>query len=163
MSGLLDKIINSMCKCSGKYECKNYYLLAGRILIAILFLVAGWGKLTGFAGTVGFVASGGFPMPEVFAVLAIIFELGGGLMLLLGFHSRIAAKALIVFTVIATAVYHNVFVDATQQVMLLKNLAIIGGLLYVSVFGAGAYSLQKNCGNANCPDCKEEEKKEVTV
>ena len=152
-----------MCKCEGKCGCKGYTLLVGRVLIAVLFLVAGWGKLTGFAGTVGYVASGGFPMPEVFAVLTIIIELGGGLMLLLGFHSRIAAKALIVFTVIATAVYHNVFVDATQQVMLLKNLAIIGGLLYVTAFGPGCLSLNKNCGNANCPDCKAEEKNEGTV
>ena len=121
------------------------------------------GKLTGFAGTVGYVSAGGFPMPEVFAVLTIIIELGGGLMLLLGFHSRIAAKALIVFTVIATAVYHNVFADATQQVMLLKNLAIIGGLLYVAVFGPGCLSLNKNCGSSKCPDCKEENKVAGTV
>ncbi len=152
-----------MCHSEGKGAWKDYSLLVGRVLIAVLFIVAGWGKLNGFECAVGYVASGGFPMPEVFAVLTIIIELGGGLMLLLGFHSRIAAKALIVFTVIATAVYHNVFVDATQQVMLLKNLAIIGGLLYVAAFGPGQISWNKNCGGANCPDCKEEEKKVGTV
>jgi len=156
-----------MCKCNGKCDgkcgCKDWYLLAGRVLIAVLFLIGGWGKITNFAGSVGFVASGGFPMPELFTVLAIVFEFGGALLLLSGYHARIGAKALIILTAIATVAYHNVFADPTQQVMLLKNLAIIGGLLYVAVFGAGAYSLQKNCGNSNCPDCKEEEKKEVTV
>lgn len=142
--------------------CKNYCLLAGRVLIAALFLVAGWGKITNFAGAVGFVAAGGFPMPEVFAVLAIIFEVGGGLMLLTGFHSRIGAQALILFTAITIIAYHNPFADPTQQMMMLKNLAIIGGLLYVVAFGAGAYSVSRNCGNSWCPDCKEE-KKEGTV
>ena len=155
-----------MCKCNGKCVCKDYYLLAGRILIAVLFLIAGWGKITNFPGTVAFVTAGGFPMPTVFAVLAIVFEVGGALMLLTGYCARLGAKALIVFSAIATVAYHNVFSDPTQQLMMLKNLAIIGGLLYVSAFGAGAYSLHKkcgDCGSARCPVCNSDEKKEGAI
>lgn len=132
--------------------------LVGRVLLAALFLIAGWGKLTNFAGTVSFVAAVGFPMPEVMTVLAIIFELGGAALLVLGLHARVAAWMLVVFTVIATAAYHNAFVDATQQLMMLKNIAITGGLLYVAAHGAGRLSLRKwdwKCLGAKwCPDCK---------
>ncbi|MCR4280889.1 MAG: DoxX family protein, partial [Candidatus Kaiserbacteria bacterium] len=117
-------------------------------------------------GTVAFVSAGGFPMPELFAVLAIAFEFGGALMLLTGYRARMGAKALIILTALATAAYHNMFSDPTQQIMMLKNLAIIGGLLYVSAFGAGAYSLHKkcgDCGSARCPVCNSDEKKEGTI
>lgn len=155
-----------MCKCNGKCGCKKYYLLAGRVLMAALFLIIGWGKITNFSGTVAFVAAGGFPMPTVFAVLAIIFEVGGALMVLTGYHARMGAKALIIFTAIATGAYHNAFSDPTQQLMMLKNLSIIGGLLYIAAFGAGACSLHKkcgDCGNSTCVECNNDGKKEGAI
>ena len=146
------------CTCGGNCRCGGSYALAGRILLAALFLIIGWSKITGFDGTVAFVASAGFPMPEVLTVLAIIFELGGALMLIAGFHARLAAWMLIVFTAIATGAYHNAFADPSQQLMMLKNLSIIGGLLYVAAYGSGAWSISKNCGQKWCPDCGSEQK-----
>jgi putative oxidoreductase len=121
---------------------QTYLPVAGRVLLGLLFLIAGWGKLTGFQGTVGFVASAGFPMPEVMTVLAIIVEFGGAVLLILGLEAKRVAWALAFFTLVATFAYHNVFMDPSQQIMFLKNLAIIGGLLYVAAYGSGAWSLK---------------------
>jgi putative oxidoreductase len=150
-----------MCDGShGSCTCGGWKLPVGRILIGLLFVVAGWGKLTNFAGTEQYVASV-FPMAALFTVLAIIFEFGGGLMLMTGFHARLASWMLIVFTALATLGYHTNWSQPMQQIMFLKNVAIIGGLLYVSSMGAGKWSLAawntKCCmGGAMCPDCKTE-------
>lgn len=115
--------------------------LLGRVFIAPLFLIAGYGKVVGFAGTVAYTASVGVPFPEVAVVVAIIVELLGGLMLLVGFQTRWTALALAVFTVITAFYFHTNFGDQTQMVMFLKNFAIAGGLLFVKAMGAGAYSV----------------------
>lgn len=148
------------CGCEGRCgACGGKTAFFGRVLIASLFLMAGWTKLTGFAAAEQMVAGAGFPAPAFFAVLAIIFEFGGGLLLLTGFHARLAAWMLIVFTAVATAAYHNPFSgDQLAMIMFLKNLAIIGGLLYVTAFGPGKWSLSKwntkICkGGSMCPDC----------
>jgi putative oxidoreductase len=120
-------------------EWKNPLLLVSRVLLALVFVVAGIGKITGFSGAVGYIASAGVPMPEVMAVIAIIFELGGGVALLFGYHSRIAAKVLIIFTLVATLIFHTDFSDQMQQVQFLKNLAVIGGLLQIYVHGCQAW------------------------
>jgi putative oxidoreductase len=133
---------------------KGYAITLARVLLALVFLIAGWSKLTGFEGTVGYIASAGLPMPEVLAVLTIIVELGGAILLIIGFHARIAAFALAVFTLLATLVYHMNIADPLQQTMFLKNLAIIGGLLYLKVYGPGPWSLSyKACPGTMCPDC----------
>src|SRR3989344_6792633 len=88
---------------------KTYAVLLARILLGLVFLVAGWGKLTGFDGAVAYIASAGLPMPEVLAVLAIIVELGGAAMLILGVYTRLAAAALVIFTALATLAYHMDF------------------------------------------------------
>ena len=123
----------------------------GRVLLSIIFIAAGFQKLTGFSGAVGYIASAGLPMPEVLAVLAIIIELGGGLMLLTGFMARVAAKALFFFIIIVTVVYHNFFNDPTQMIMALKNLGLMGGMLMVFVHGPGPVSLR--CWCPKCKDC----------
>lgn len=151
--------LDTTCGCYPGCRCGGWIQLVGRVLLAAIFLIIGWGKLTNFSGTVPFVAAGGFPMPEVFTALAIIFELGGAIMLILGFHARLGAWMLIAFTAISTAAYHNAFADPSQQLMMLKNLSIIGGLFYVAAYGAGRYSLKqydsKWCfGGRWCPDCK---------
>jgi putative oxidoreductase len=139
-------------------------------LLALVFILAGFMKVTGFAGTVGYVGTV-LPMPEVMTALAIIFELGGGLMLLVGFHARIASLGLVVFTAVATVFFHLMpYLSATdpmaiqmQMLMILKNLAIMGGLLQVFMNGAGSWSWNKQTGVCTswCPDCKDVETKKM--
>jgi putative oxidoreductase len=122
--------------------------LAGRILLAAIFLVAGYGKLMAFAGTSGYFAKLGFPAPDVMTVLAIAVELGGALLLIAGWHARWAAWALILFVAVATFAAHRFWeFDASQyrnqMNHFLKNLALIGGLLFVVAFGPGAMSANK--------------------
>ena len=122
--------------------------LVGRVLLALLFIPAGFGKLMGFAGTVGYIASAGLPLPQVGAVIAIIVEVGFGLMLLVGFKTRIAAIVLAVFTVAASIFFHNYWgmpADKAyvNQLMFFKNIAISGGLLAFAAIGAGRFSIDK--------------------
>ncbi len=122
--------------------------LVGRILIALIFLFAGYGKVTGFEGTVGYIASKGLPLPQLAAVGAIIIELGGGLMVVLGWKARFGAAALFVFTALTALFFHNfwaVAVDQAQNQMIhfMKNISMLGGLLYVVVHGSGPLSLDK--------------------
>jgi putative oxidoreductase len=123
-------------------------MLVGRMLLSAIFLVAGTRKLLTVAATTGYMAKLGFPAPEVMTWIAILIEIGAGLMLLVGWRARIAAWALIVFVAIATLMAHRFwqFEPAQLQNQLnhfLKNLALIGGLLYVVSFGAGRYSVDK--------------------
>jgi putative oxidoreductase len=114
--------------------------LLGRILIAALFLVSGVHKIMIFSQQVGYFTRLGFPLPEVATVLAILVEVGGAALLILGWRARCVAWALIVFTLVATFMAHRFWeVDAAfrsnQMNHFLKNFAIIGGLLYVAAFG----------------------------
>jgi putative oxidoreductase len=113
----------------------------GRLLIAIIFIWAGFGKLTGFEGAVGYAASAGMPMPSIGIVIAIIVELGGGILLLVGFKTKWVAAAIAIFAVAAAAVFHTNFADVEQQINFFKNLAIAGGLLQIVYFGAGPLSI----------------------
>ncbi|MBX9610399.1 MAG: DoxX family protein [Burkholderiales bacterium] len=120
--------------------------LVGRILLAALFLPAGLSKISGFAGTVGYIGSKGLPMAEVAAVIAILVEVGGGLALIAGLGTRLAALALAVFTLVATFVFHNYWAlpaeaQMVQQLMFFKNIAVVGGLLTLAAWGAGGWSL----------------------
>jgi putative oxidoreductase len=122
--------------------------VVGRALIALLFVPAGFGKLMGFAGTVGYITSAGLPLPQLGAALAIIVELGFGLMFLVGFKTRISAIVLAVFTVAAAILFHNYWgmpADKAyvNQLMFFKNVAIAGGLLAFAAFGAGRFSIDK--------------------
>ena len=125
---------------------QNPFALAARLLIASLFLPSGLMKISGFAGTAGYIALMGLPFPELGAAVAIAVEAGGGLALLLGFQARLAALLMAVFTVVAGLFFHKYWAAAPdqamiQQIMFFKNLAIAGGLLLISAFGAGAWSL----------------------
>ena len=122
------------------------YTLVGRVLLGVLFLPAGLMKLMGFAGTAGYIASAGLPLPEVGAAIAIVVEIGGGVALLAGFHARLAAQLLAVFTLVATVCFHNFWAVPAdqafvQQLMFFKNIAVIGGLLMLAAHGAGTWSL----------------------
>ncbi|MGH8744680.1 MAG: DoxX family protein, partial [Burkholderiales bacterium] len=113
---------------------KQYAPLVGRALLSLIFILSGWGKITGFSGTAAYMASVGVPMSEVLLVPAIIIELGGGLMLLLGWKARWAALAIFLFIIPTTLIFHAFWVaDAAQmqnQINFMKNLAIMGGMLY---------------------------------
>ena len=131
---------------------QNPLALAGRLLLAMLFLPAGFSKIAGFAGTVGYIASKGMPLPELGAVLAIVVEVGAGLALLGGFGTRWAALVLAGFTLAATFIFHNFWgVPAdqamVQQLMFFKNMAVVGGLLTVAAWGAGAWSVDAKRGS----------------
>jgi putative oxidoreductase len=122
--------------------------LVGRILLALIFITSGWGKIGGFEGTVGYIASKGLPLPQLGAVLAIVVELGGGILLAIGYKARWAALAIGVFTLVAAIFFHNYWaVEAAQkmaqQINFWKNVAITGGMLMVFAFGPGRYSLDK--------------------
>jgi len=123
-------------------QVQKYGTLVARIFMGGFFLLAGLGKIGGqFAGTVGYAGSMGVPTPELAVLLTIIIEIGAGLMLIVGWHVGHAAAALIGFTVLATGFFHHPGLwdpkNPTQQIMFMKNLAIIGGLLYMLGYGAG--------------------------
>jgi len=120
--------------------------LIGRILLAVLFVPAGFGKIAGFTGTVGYATAMGMPLPTVGVAVALVIELLGGLALLVGFGTRWAALALAVFTLVASYFFHAYWTlpaeeQMMQQLMFFKNIAITGGLLAFVAFGAGALSL----------------------
>ena len=127
--------------------------LAGRLLMALLFLPAGIGKLTGFAVTVGYISSVGLPMPQLGAVVALVVEIVGGLALIAGFGTRLAAIVLAAFTLVASFFFHAYWaVPADQQLipqlLFYKNIAVVGGLLTIAAWGAGAWSVDARRGKA---------------
>jgi len=113
--------------------------LAGRTLMAVMFLKTGVGKITAYAGTQAYMAAAGVPGTLLPFVIAL--EVLGGLALIAGYRTRLVSIALAVFTVMAGLLFHNQLADQMQQVMFLKNLAIAGGFLILAVHGAGAWSI----------------------
>jgi len=121
-------------------------LLVARLLIALMFVGAGISKFTGLEGTAGYIASVGLPVPSLLAIGAGAVEVIGGVLLVIGWQARWAALALAAFTLIASFIFHAYWNQpAAQQMvpMLLftKNMAVIGGLLFVFAFGPGSVSL----------------------
>jgi putative oxidoreductase len=118
----------------------------GRILMAAIFILSGFGKLMAPAATIGYIQAMGLPLASAGLVVAIVVELGGGLLLALGYRTRIVALVLAAFSVVTGLVFHNAVGDQNQMIHLMKNLAMAGGLLQVVAFGAGAYSLDAKAG-----------------
>jgi putative oxidoreductase len=130
---------------------QNAFALIGRILVALLFLPSGFGKIVGFAGAVGYIASKGVPLPEVCAAIAIFCEFFLCLALLVGWQARWAALGLAIFTLVISPIFHNYWAVPQAMVMIqklnfFKNMAIAGGLLGFAAFGAGAYSVDGRRG-----------------
>jgi putative oxidoreductase len=128
---------------------QNSAALVGRILLAVIFITSGFGKITGYDGTAAYMAAKGLPMVSVLLPLTILTELGGGILLAIGYKARWAALALAGFTILAAVIFHNFWaVEAAQkmaqQINFMKNVAITGGMLVVFAFGAGRYSLDKS-------------------
>jgi putative oxidoreductase len=115
--------------------------LLGRILIAAIFLLSGLSKLTAPAATIGYIQSAGLPLPSVGLAIAIVVEVGGGLLLIAGYRTRAVAAILTVFSLATTFAFHNQFADQNQFIHFFKNVAIAGGLLQIVAFGAGRLSL----------------------
>jgi len=128
------------------HSLQNPFSLLGRVLIALLFIPAGFGKIAGFAGTAGYIASKGVPLPEVAAAIAIAVELGLGLLLLVGLQTRWAALGMAFFTVVITFIFHAFWSVPVEQVVqqqqaFFKNIAVVGGLLTIVAWGPGAWSV----------------------
>ncbi len=125
---------------------KTPLLLIGRILLALMFILSGFGKLADIGGTAGYIASGGLPFPAVLAVIVGLLELLGGLAIVVGFQARWAALALGLFTLAASVTFHKFWAVPAdqaflQQLMFMKNLSVAGGLFIVAALGAGALSI----------------------
>ncbi|MGR3494111.1 DoxX family protein [Citreimonas sp.] len=121
-------------------------LLIARIMLGLLFVVSGFGKTGDVAGFAGYMASGG--IPAFLAWPVILFEILGGLALIVGFQTRAVAIALAAFTLLAGILYHFQPADQNQMTQFLKNLAITGGYLAIAITGAGAWSIDGFRGNA---------------
>ena len=127
----------------------NGAALLGRILIAWMYVDAGFSKIGGFARTATAIAGKGLPMADVLTALAIVVELGGGLAIMLGWKTRWAALLVLGFTIIATVLFHNYWAAAAeqmraQQLMFWKNVAVMGGLLMLFAFGPGRFAVDRS-------------------
>ena len=126
----------------------NFLALAGRILIAVIFVISGFGKIGGFEGVAGYIGSKGLPMPQVLAALTIALELGGGILLMLGYKTRWVAILFFLWLIPTTLIFHAFWgldPKAAQQMQIhfLKNVSIMGAMLMLVAFGPGAISLDK--------------------
>jgi putative oxidoreductase len=125
---------------------KTPVVLLARLLLALMFVLAGAGKFADLGGTAGYIASKGLPAPMVLAFATAALEVLGGLAIMVGFQARAAALALAGFTLLATLLFHNFWAQPAdqqfvQQLMFMKNLSVVGGLLLVFAFGAGGASV----------------------
>jgi len=121
---------------------QNALSLGGRILMSIIFIVAGFGKIGDYEGTQGYMESMG--VPGALLPLVILLDLGGGLLLLVGYKTRIVAFLLAGFCLLSALIFHLDFADSMQRIQFMKNLALAGGFLYIIAWGAGAWSLDRS-------------------
>lgn len=124
----------------------NFAALIGRILLALIFVISGWGKIGSFDMTAGYMASKGLPMTEVLLALTIAIELVGGLTIVFGWKARWAALAIFLFLIPTTLIFHAFWAVGPDEVRnqtnaFMKNVAIMGGMLYIMAFGPGRYSI----------------------
>ncbi|MFW1839107.1 DoxX family protein [Acinetobacter gyllenbergii] len=114
----------------------NVVTLIARLLLAYIFLVAGWGKIVGYAGTAGYMESMG--VPGALLPLVILVEFGGGLALLFGFQTRFASLGLGIFSILTAFIFHA---GAEDAINFMKNFAMAGGFFMLMLYGAGRISL----------------------
>jgi putative oxidoreductase len=120
---------------------KAFPMLIGRILLVLIFVQSGIGKIENFAGTAQFMASHGMPYANFFLVGAIFFELVGSVTVILGYFTRFGALLLVIFLIPTTLIFHNIFADPKMMIHFMKNVSMFGGCLILLASGAGRFSL----------------------
>ena len=121
----------------------SYLPFFGRVLIGLPFAMSGLSKLAAYGPTTEKIAAVGLPLPALAFAVAVAVELGGGLLLVLGYRVRPVALALAVFSLTTAVSFHSNFADQNQMIHFLKNVMIAGGLLQIAAFGAGAISIEQ--------------------
>jgi putative oxidoreductase len=119
----------------------SYLAFAGRLLIGVPFAMSGLSKLAAYGATTAMIGAVGLPVPPLAFAVAVAVELGGGLLLIAGFQTRIVAIALALFSLATALSFHSNFADQNQMIHFLKNVMMAGGLLQVVAFGAGSISI----------------------
>ena len=122
--------------------------LVGRILVATIFILSGLSKIGAPTATQGYIAAMGLPAPLLAYIGAIVMELGGGLLLLAGYRTKVVAAALAVFSIVTAFVFHHALADQNQMIHFLKNLAMAGGLLQFVAYGAGRISVDSRAASS---------------
>jgi len=115
--------------------------LIGRILLGAVFILSGLGKLGAPGPVQGYIAAVGLPAPLLAYVVALVVEVGGGALLLLGYRTKAVAAVLAAFCVLTAVIFHHALGDQDQFVHFMKDLAMAGGLLQIAAFGAGRIGL----------------------
>ena len=130
-------------------ETTRYLAFVGRLLIGLPFAMSGLGKLAAYGPTTAMIAAVGLPVPPLAYAVAVVIELGGGLLLVAGYQNRLVAIALAVFAIATAVSFHSNFADQNQMIHFLKNVMMAGGLLQIVAFGAGALSVdnRRNAGD----------------
>jgi putative oxidoreductase len=135
---------NMKATINSELQSSNYILLISRVLLSAIFIWSGINKILDPTGTQQYMAAYGMPATGLLLVAAIAIELGGGLSVLLGYRSRLGAALLGLLLIPATLIFHTNFSDPTQQIMFMKNLAILGGLLTIYHFGSGQIAIDRD-------------------
>lgn len=133
---------------------RNLGALVGRILLVLIFVISGFGKIKGFAGAAGYMQGAGIPAGLVTPalILTILVEFGGGLLIVVGFRTRLAAVVLFLWLIPVTYIFHFIPYHKatppdqvmTNMIMIMKNISMMGGLLFLASMGPGAYSVEGN-------------------
>lgn len=131
---------------SGVSAVTDFLPLAGRVLMAAIFLISGTGKISAPAATIGFIASAGLPMPTVAYGIAVLIEIVGGTALVLGYRTRMVAAVMAVFCFATALGFHTHFADQNQLMHFFKNMTMAGGFFQIIAFGAGRFSLDARQG-----------------
>src|SRR5580698_1205429 len=121
----------------------RYLPFIGRVLIGVPFMMSGLSKLSAYGATTALIAAVGLPFPPLAFAVAATVELGGGLLLVLGYQTRLVALALAVFALATAVTFHSNFADQNQMIHFLKNVMMAGGLLQIAAFGAGTISIEQ--------------------
>jgi putative oxidoreductase len=119
----------------------RYLPFVGRLMIGLPFTMSGLSKLAAYGATTAYISSAGLPFPPAAYAVAVTVELGGGLLLVLGYRARIVAAVMAIFALATALSFHTHFADQNQMINFLKNVMMAGGLLQIVAFGAGAFSL----------------------
>ncbi len=119
---------------------QKYYTLIGRIFLSLIFLFAGFGKITNFEGTQQYMSAHSIPLTGLFLILASLFRSIGSISIIFGFKAKWGSLLLILFLIPTTLIFHTNFSDQIQIIMFLKNLGLMGGLFFIYVFGPGEIS-----------------------